>query len=172
VVAGANVPDHWKQAVDGLLDRELAELGPSKQCNIVIYVAGTGDQGFAHALEESWRLGEKNDIVVVVGTTEFPAVSWTYVMAWTDNEQFKIELRNEVLDAGRIGDPARFVKIVTDQVRQPASLGGYQRKPMADYDYLISEISLPWWATLMIVIFGCIMQGGATVLFIHNEIEA
>jgi hypothetical protein len=173
VVAGATVPDAWKQSVDGLLDRELAELGPSKQCNIVVYVAGTSDQSFAHALEESWKLGEKNDIIVVVGASHFPTVDWVYIMAWTDVEEFKITLRNVVLDAkAGVADPATFVRLITSQVRQPVTAGGYKRKSMADYDYLISEISLPWWASLMIVLFGSLMQFGAAVLLINNEIEA
>lgn len=181
VVANAPVPETWKNVVDLLLDRELAELGPSKQCNIVVYVVGNSDQKFAHALEESWKMGEKNDIVVVVGAPHFPLVDWAYVMAWTDVEAFKIELRNKILDAGRnatnpndrgIGMATDFVRRICDQVRQPATAGGYQRKPMADYDYLISEISLPWWASLMIVVLGATMQCSGAALLIHNDIEA
>lgn len=172
IVAGANVPDVWKQEVDRLLDRELADLGPSKQCNIVVYIAGTSDQGFVHVLEEAWKLGEKNDIIVVVGASHFPTVDWAYVMAWTNVEEFKIELRDKVLHVGPgINDPATFVRTITSQVRQPATAGGYQRKPMADYDYLIAEISLPWWASLMIVLLGGFMQCGAAALLINNEIE-
>jgi hypothetical protein len=43
---------------------------------------------------------------------------------------------------------------------------------MSDYDYLISEISLPWWASLLIVILGGGLQFGCAKLMIHNDIEA
>lgn len=180
VVAGAPVRPGWVAAVDHDLDRALVDLGPGKQCNIVIYIVGSTEQAFAHALEEHWRLGEKNDIVVVVGAPRFPEVDWAFVMAWTDVQEFKIELREKILHLGKgmegeqrgIGHAPSFVKAVTSQVRLPAAQGGYERKPMSDYDYLISEISLPWWASLLIVVIGGGLQFGAAFLLIHNEFEA
>jgi len=181
VVVGAPVRASWKQAVEIYLDRALVDLGPRKQCNIVIYLVGTSDQAFAHALEEHWKLGEKNDIVVVIGASKFPAVDWAYVIAWTDVEEFKIELRNAVLAMGQesespeqcgIGSAGVFVQTIRGQIGKLSIKGGYERKPMSDYDYLISEISLPWWASLLIVIFGGGAQFGVACLLIHNDIEA
>ena len=146
VVAGAQVRGSWVTAVDDALDRQLVGLGPSKQCNIIIYVVGTSDQKCAHALEDAWKLGEKN----------------------------------KILDMGKgkegeqrgIGNVPEFVQTVCDQIRLPSSKGGFERKPMSDYEYLISEISLPWWASMMIIIFGVCAQFGAAYLLIHNDIEA
>ncbi|MGD9728107.1 MAG: hypothetical protein AB7L09_02505 [Nitrospira sp.] len=179
VVAGAPVRSGWTMAVDQDLDMALVELGPGKQCNIVVYIVGSSDQAFAHALEEHWKLGEKNDIVVVIGAPNFPEVSWAYVMAWTDVQDFKIGLREKILNMGKdktgdargIGFAPDFVKVITDQVRLSSAHGGYQRKPMSDYDYLISEISLPWWASLIIVILGGALQFGAACFLIHNDVR-
>jgi hypothetical protein len=179
VVAGAPVRDSWTKAVDHELDRALVDLGPGKQCNIVIYVVNSPDQSFAHALEEHWMLGEKNDIVVVIGAPNFPQVEWAFIMAWTDVEEFKVELRNKIveMDGGDgeqdgIGNAPLFVKTIVGQVGLTPEQGGYERKPMADYEYLISEISLPWWASLLIVVVGGGLQFGAACLLIHNEFEA
>lgn len=180
VVAGAPVRASWITAVDLMLDRELSELGPFKQCNVLVYVVGSGDQKFAKALEEHWRLGEKNDIVVVIGAPQFPVVEWAYVIAWTDSEEFKVELRNQILEMGKgkegeqqgIGNAGTFVDALCAQIRKPAPAGGYERKPMSDYDYLIAEVSLPWWASLLIVLLGGGLQFGAAMVLIHNDIEA
>ena len=179
VTASAPMRQSWANAVDTMLDRKLVQIGPSHQCNVIVYVVGSGDQKVAHALEAAWKMGEKNDIVVVVGAPNFPEVEWAYVMAWTDVEEFKITLRDRILalgkdaegDARGIGHAGNFVDTICSQITASTTNGGFKRKPMSDYDYLIAEIGLPWWATLLIVLIGGGLQAGAATLLIRNGIR-
>ena len=118
---------------------------------------------------------------MIIGAPRWPQVDWAYVMAWTDVQEFKIELRERILNMGKnvenpehrgIGNAPAFVDAICSQVNRPGPQGGYVRKPMSDYEYLISEISLPWWASLLIVLLGGGTQFGVAMLLIHNDIEA
>lgn len=169
VEAGVNLPVNWKNDVDKTLDKALTSLGRQKQVNILVYAVNTADQGFVHALEESWVKGKKNDVIVILGVSEFPKVSFAYVMAWTKIEEFRLNLRNRILGIGDISDGKAFANIVIEEISKPPVEGGFERRPMADLEYLIADIRLPWWCQLIIVLVGGGISWIVSVLMIDNQ---
>jgi hypothetical protein len=146
--AQAGIPSAWSKVVDRTLDEALVTLGPEKQANILIYVVGTEDRNFRYALDGDWD--EKNDIVVIIGTSGFPEVAWVEVLAWTNVEMFKIGLRDDLEQLGTLDDPFAVTGLIIDWVRKPPEEGGFERLAMEFYEFLASDILLPWWAQFII----------------------
>ncbi|MFC1598823.1 hypothetical protein ACFL2U_02340 [Patescibacteria group bacterium] len=154
VLAGVNPPPKWVNTLDRQLDLALVHLGSSKQVNILVYLVNTADQGFSYALEEQWVRGKKNDVIVIIGTTSFPKTDFCYVMAWTKVEEFKIVLRDRIMEIPDISDPQKLAQTITSQISKGPQNGGFDRMPMADLEYLIADIKLPWWCQVLIVLIG------------------
>ncbi len=146
VAMGAAVPSAWAQIVDQALDRSLAYLGRTRQVNVLVYVVGSDKRAFKDALDAKWANGKKNDVVVLVGAPAFPEIAWADVSAWTETDLFHVSLRDRVSEMKTLDDPDAFAAAIVDQILLPAGKGGYDRKPMEEYEYLASEIELPLWA--------------------------
>ena len=168
--AGVELPAQWSDQVDQYLDKQLSSLGPRRQVNIIVYCVNTADQGFAYALEEYWVKGKKNDVVVILGITEFPSVDFCYVMAWTKNEEFVISLRNSILNLSSISDGNELAKLIVDEISSPTGHGGFIRMPMASLEYLIADIKLPIWCQVIIIVIGGLVSWIISVFLIRNEI--
>jgi len=151
------------------LGKVLAFEGARKQVNVLVYLVNTGNQAFLHALEEHWVFGKKNDAVVIIGTTSFPKVDWVSIMAWTDIEEFKVVLRNNLLALQEVSDPVVVANTISSQILLPPEKGGFLRKSMSDYEYLVSGISLPWWANILITLFLCFFSWGVSWVLVHND---
>jgi hypothetical protein len=170
--AGTSVPSDWAQSVDHGLDRALGTLGNEKQVNLLMYVVGTSNRAFLHALEEHWVFGKKNDVIVVIGAKTFPKIDWVDVMAWTDVEEFKIILRNRILELHDLSDSDKLVGTIVSQVSLSPEKGGFKRKPMAELEYLVSDISLPWWASVLVILFSGLLSWGTSWALINNEFRS
>jgi len=172
VDAKASVPQLWRNKVDKGLDDALCSLGKLKEVNILVYVMGTADQSYVHALEEHWIEGKKNDVILVIGTSQFPTIDWVSVIAWTDVEEFKILLRDRILALQTLeGKEQDVVDIITDQVRQSPQNGGFKRREMRELTYLIADIRLPWWAQLIVIVFSGLCAYGTSWSLENNEIS-
>jgi len=172
LAAGVDVPVEWRAEVDRTLDNALTSLGKAKQVNLLVYVVGTSDRAFFHALEEHWIFGKKNDVIVVLGVKSFPKLDWVEVMAWTDVEEFKITLRNRITEQGDIANATALAATIVDQVSLAPQKGGYKRKPMAELEYLVADITLPWWASMLIVLLSGILSWGISWALINNEVTS
>ncbi|MBT4633765.1 hypothetical protein HOB94_07725 [bacterium] len=171
VLGGATLPEEWIRSVDRGLDEALTVLGKKKQVNVLTYMVNTSDQSFLHALEEHWVYGKKNDVIVIIGTSSFPKIDWVAVIAWTDVELFKTNLRKEVMDLKDLSDSSKLVETIVKRVALPPEMGGFLRKPMEEYQYLISDISLSWWANLLIFLVLGLLSWAIDWALINNTIR-
>jgi hypothetical protein len=157
LVAGTQVPDGWKQGVSDGLSNALATLGAKKQVNVLVYVT-SADNGFFYALKEYWTGGKKNDVIVVIGSKDGKNIDWVQVQAWTKVELFKVQLADSVRELNTLESNAgKLVDAITTQIAKAPDVGGFQRMPMADLEYLLTEISLPWWATLLMIVLSVLI---------------
>lgn len=168
VEAGVSLPKNWKYDVDKTLDEALTTLGATKEVNVLVYVVRTSNHSFIHALAESWVNGKKNDVIVILGMQEFPKISFAHVMAWTKIEEFKIVLRDRILNCENLADGKAFANLIVEEVAKPPLKGGFKRMPMAELQYLVSGIRLPWWCQLLIVIIGGAVSWFTSKYFIEN----
>ena len=158
IPVGVNMPNvnEWNREVS----MALRTIGNSKQANFVIVVVNTADQDYFYALQDAWVGAKKNDIVVVIGAPEFPAkASWVGVMAMTDKELFKVQLRDEIMDLPSLTARAVVDTIVSNTNRT------YHRKSMKDFQYLDAEIDPPTWVIVGTIILVIFIYGGILFYF-------
>ncbi len=159
LVSETNVSQNWINTVDKQLDQSLASLGAEKQVNLLVYVVGTTDRGFLHALEEDWTYGKKNDVVLVLGTNDFPNVEWAGVMIFHGNEELRVKLRDAIETQANVSDPQAFVSLFVNHIENY-----FKRVPMDELEHLLHDIEMPWWAILLV----WIMVG--TVVFVTSQV--
>lgn len=159
IVAGTKVPATWLNETDSAINKLNGAFGPSKQWNVVLYVVGTKDRGFAGGLDAKWKHGKKNQLTVVVGSESFPNVDWVEALSfWSQNTEVKVELENRLAEL-KLDDPA-FVSTLSQ-----AALKHWDRKHMSSLEYLIKNIDVPFWAILLSVAASVLLSSAFAVLF-------
>ena len=132
---GANINHReW----DNYIDRYQKVLGNSHQVNIILLIVNTPDQMYRHALEQAWVGGKKNDVIVMIGSSNFPTIDWVDTITLgcnSGNELMTVELRDSLMEIGTLED---YKVVVGAMVRTIEDK--FDRKPMSDYEYLKDEI--------------------------------
>ena len=141
------------------LSMRLRTLGPAKQANVVLVFTSEQDPDFANALKSAWLGGKKNDVIVVIGTPAYPTIEWVRVLSWTDRELFKVQLRDAIMDLKTVDRNA-----ILDTVENLIT-SGFQRKHMADFEYLKNQIEPPTWAIVLLFILSVLASVGTSVVF-------
>ena len=151
LTVGVPVPDldKWNNDVANILKK----LGPSKQANVIILFVNTNDPNYEYALRSKWLGGKKNDIVVILGVTQYPAIDWARVMTWSDKEIFKVVLRDRLTEIKEVN--RQEVLTAVDEV----TTRSFKRKEMKDFEYLADEIDPPMWVIILAI--GVIVLLGA-----------
>jgi len=122
----------------------LRERGPKKQVNAIIVVAKTDDPNYEYALRDAWEGANKNDVVLLIGSANFPKIDFVRVLSWTKNEDFKVELRDAVMDKGTID--RSIVPLMMAQIDK-----NFERRHMKEFEYLEGEIDPPMWLNLTLI---------------------
>lgn len=157
VIGKVQVPqlDKWNYELSVL----NGKLGPQKQVNVAIVFVDIADQKFQYALESAWLGGKKNDVIIVFGTTKYPSIDWVGVISWTDKQLFKVQLRDELFAQKQI-DMEKTLSIIQQNVSR-----NYERKHMADFEYLKYEIEPPLWVLILSVVLGSACAVGLAFVF-------
>ena len=170
IQAGTNLPEEFCKKIDAGLDNLLGEIGTSKQVNILVYFVNSNNPQFEDALRDHWVNGKKNDVIVIIGVEENKnaaqnvsvlgrqVISWSGVLAWVeeptgDKEGFRQLLAQRMVKLRNLDHPPeKIVQEIGDQIITPVARGGFQRKAMAEFSHLASEIAMPWWANILVVL--------------------
>lgn len=142
----------------------LRKLGPARQVNAIIVVVKTPDQSYVHSLEAHWLGGKKNDVVVVLGVPEYPKISWAYVMSWTKEELFKVELRDALLTLGHV-DNTPVVETIEAHIAKK-----FVRRHMKEFEYLKDEIDPPTWVIILAILLATVGSIGLSLIFRKTDI--
>lgn len=155
IAHGVSVPDASNWNLE--LAHTLKRLGTTKQANSVIVVTKSPSTEFATALNAAWLGGKKNDVVVVIGAPEYPKIAWVRVLSWTKNELFKVQLRDALMDLKEVRRE-EVLHTLKHHIEK-----GFERRPMADFEYLKDEIELPTWAVVLLVILSLVASVGSSI---------
>lgn len=157
---GVPVPDlnQWNEDISII----LRDLGPAKQANIIVLFVNTNDESYVHALEGKWIGGKKNDIIVILGVTQYPKIDFVAISSWTDKQLFKVELRDAINAIGQVDRP-QIIKVIHDN-----TLTSFSRKRMRDFEYLKSQIEPPTWVLVTAAILGVLGSFGTSWFFNRN----
>lgn len=147
-----------------LLDRVNASLGKKKQVNIIILAVNTKDQSYVYALEEEWIGGKKNDLIVILGVTDFPKINWVNITSWSKSEDLKVELRDKIMEIGSMDRRNEIINAINDMADQK-----FVRRPMADFKYLMAGVQPGTMGTIILFTLGLLTSVGLTWYFYNAD---
>lgn len=127
------------------LAKALITLGPSKQANVVILITREADTAYAQAVHSAWLGGKKNDVIVVIGSPDYPNISWVQVLSWSDKEILKVSLRDSLMDLKTLSADT-VIPMIYRHIDQQ-----FVRKPMEDFKYLTEQFEAPDWLIGIII---------------------
>lgn len=158
---GVPVPDigNWNQDVSNM----LRKLGPQKQANAIVVFVNTADESYMHALEGKWIGGKKNDVIVVMGVTEYPKIDWVGVSSWTDKAILKVQLRDDIMALGTVDRP-KIINAINSNIMKT-----FTRKQMKDFEYLKYQIEPPFWVLTLAIILGILASLSTSYAFYRNN---
>lgn len=146
----------WNAGISELLKTR----GPTKQVNVIVVVAKTADPNYAYALRDAWDGANKNDVVLVIGSSQWPKIDFVEVISWTKRELFKTQLRDEVMAIGSI-EREPILKILAHQIDT-----NFERRRMREFEYLKAEIDPP--ANLLVFLFIVISSAAVGLIYFLN----
>lgn len=155
------------QEYNDKLSRALSYLGPKRQMNAIIVVvdAKKASIDYARALRRAWQGFKKNDAVIIIGTTD-GKVSWAEVLSWSKKNAFNVELREAILaERDKPLDLNKTILMLFEIGKDR-----YERRAMAEFEFLKEEIPTPVW----LIVFGIIMQVATAMIsfvFFHKHSE-
>lgn len=158
---GVNVADiaEWNME----LANALRPLGPSKKVNVVVVMTASKDTTYANALEAKWLGGKMNDVVVVLGVPEYPKLAWARVFSWSDEQLFKVELRNALTEQESVS-PKATIGVIAEQI-----VKGFKRKDRKDFEYLKGESDPPLWLLITLFFISASVSVGMTLYLVNND---
>lgn len=159
---GVSLPD--LEAWNLELANRLRELGPRKQANIVVLFTQQTNPEYATAVRAAWLGGKKNDVVVVIGAPQYPAIQWVRVVSWTDKELFKVQLRDALL-ALKTVDRAKVLDTISEHVDKQ-----FVRKQMKDFEYLSFDITPPTWMLVILALVSVGASVGASIWLARENV--
>ncbi len=167
--ARVKLPQEFVTCLDRTLDEALREVGHQKEINILVYFAGGASEGLFHALEDYWDMAKDNDAVVVIGVAaDNDTITWCRVMSWTERTHFKERLADRVRGLKTLtGKDQDLALCIIDQVNA-AGVDGFLRRPLSDFESLASEVRLPLWAHLLVMVLMCLFMMPTVWLCIHD----
>ena len=160
LTAMANPPNlsGWHRLMD---ERLKTGLSISKRLNVIIIFTDQPSLDYADAVSAAWLGGRINDVIVIVSTTTWPTMDWVRVLSWSDNEIFKVQLRDAVYGLKTI-DRDTFIDTVF------SNIDGYSAKDPKDFQYLEAHIQTPMWAIGAALFLNLVMNVLCTI-FIHRR---
>lgn len=162
IAMGVTVPDlkSWQENL-AIMQRIV---GPKKQANVIVIFAKTSNRAYVEALKSKWLGGKKNDVLVVVGTLKYPKVEFVDVISWTDNQLFKIQLRDDLSATPEVNQ-AQWIESIQKNI-----MTSYVRKPAKDFEYLKDEIQPPTWVIALAFFLSFVVSCVATVVAHRHKI--
>lgn len=162
LVNGAALPDlkDWNQKLSEVNGR----MGPKKQANIVMVVSKGLPDDYFFALSQHWLGGKKNDVIVVMDTSDGTKLDWVGVMSWTDKQILKVSLRDQLMDIGTL-DRDKIFPVIESQVDTL-----FVRKQMKDFEYLAGQITPSQTQFAVSAIISILISIGISIAFYQMDL--
>jgi hypothetical protein len=165
IVDETNVPSILGVSPDDPANRFLcvrnAELGNRKQIRIWILVYHDKSIQYAIDQESMWQGGNKNEMVVCIGTNATQDTKWCYVFSWTEQERLKVDVKNYITSQQKT-DLMQIAKYVSDESEKR-----FTRKQFKDFSYL--TVDPPQWGVILVYVMVFFITIGLCVWSVCNN---
>lgn len=157
--------DWWNEE----LSQILRTLGPEKQANMVVVLTTNSASDYADHLMTHWQGANKNDIVIVAG---FPdgtvngSPAWVRVHSWAKEDIMNVTMRDELLDNPQWwATPSDLFPNI-----QAVVMEHFERRPMAEFEYLANEIEPTTSQVIMFTILSILAGIGMVWVFLTYDV--
>lgn len=164
--------DQHLQFLNGQLN---TKQGGYKKVRLWVLVYNNQPQESAELQRAYWKGGNKNELVIMLGTNEDRKITWTDIMAQTDDagsEALKINIRDAILlemaegKNGYTGDlddtnMLKFVSWLGDEVKAK-----YTKPDFKQYDYI--QVAPSMFAVILTYIIVIVVNLGAGAFVVYN----
>lgn len=121
-----------------------------KQVNLMFVNFGDKTEDYGYALQDHWRNGAKNDVVITFGTDSNNKPTWCYVFSWTDVEILKIDIREYIMSQGNLNNFEKVIDDVSVMIEKK-----FDRKQFKDFDYIQIETRTVSKVFMVVILIGC-----------------
>ena len=163
IMVGTSLPDlqAWNDALTAL----NCEIGPEKQCNIMMLVTSGQPEEYYYAIKEAWIGGKKNDIIVMIDVSPDGHINWTNTLSWAKDDLVRVKLRDDILAINKM-DRAAILAVIHDDVK-----GHFIRKRMREFKYLDKAIILTDSEFIWMLVTAILLSIAASVFIDVNDIN-
>jgi hypothetical protein len=137
-----------------------ALMGKRKQVRMWILLY-QGSEAAAHAQQNLWQNGNKNEFIVCIGVDKQFNVKWANVFSWCEQELLKIEVRDFIRDQKKL-DLEEVVGYMSANVEQK-----WHRREFAEFSILTVEP--PLWGTILTLFLTLFVDVGLAYWIVNNE---
>ena len=120
-----------------------------------------------YALESHWQGFKINDVIVFIDLDDSKKINWVNVASLSKNAYFPISLKNAILES-QIFDAKKLTALFENSFTKEDEKK-FEHKPMNEFAYLASEISLPPLQESLIVLLISITSFGFSLYFRKNQ---
>ena len=151
------------KAADQRLRYFNAVLGREKQLRIWFLCFQSTDPQIGELQEAFWVGGNKNEVVITIGTNKEGTVSWVHPFSWTDHKEPLIEIRDFISQQGNL-NALVAAEFVGTKLKE-----GFVRKQFEDFSYLTVEP--PLWSIILTYVTTLLVNFGLSWWLINNEFQ-
>lgn len=142
------------------------KISPYNHANIIFVITDINDPSYRYALEASWKGGKVNDVIVLIGSPNFPEILWVDVISYgrnKGNELTSIMIRDALIEYGTVD--LTNINLVGDIVFKK-----FDKVNVEDFKYLKSTVELSSGKQIGLGIFSLLLFIGLTIFFHKNEV--
>lgn len=161
ITVGVSVPDAnaWNKDLEEL----NANLGKAKQVNVIVILTKNMPEDYFYAIEQSWVGGKKNDFTTFINLDDSNKVTWSKVLAWTDNKTAEVAVADDMVKMGTLS------RLSTIAMIQAEVESHFVRKHMKDFKYLDDTVKMSMWNWIADVLLGLTISIGTGILFLKSD---
>lgn len=156
--------ENWKNAIADY----LKHVGNDLQMNIQLIITPIEDPTYRYAVESVWNGGKKNDLVILVGSKNYPNIDWVDSFTFANsksNEKVVAQLNSELRELKQftIKNAMPVIKKITQ--------ANFKRVQMKEFNYLMEDVDPPTWAMVLIILLQICIILALSMIFANNSIK-
>jgi len=147
------------------LDVWNAKMGPKRQVRMWVLIFQNQSSQAGILQEAYWNGGNKNEVVVCIGTDKQWNVTWCKAFSWTEKTGLLASIRDRVTGNGKeLLDLGKVAKITVEETSK-----GFLRRQFHEFDYLTVEPG--GWAIVWTFVITIAVNIGISFYVVGNRFE-
>ena len=161
-VVTANFALENKKQWDNALSEINGKLGKKKQSNIILVLTKNQSQDYVQALDQYWRGGNKNDVIIIINIDATNKIEWVSTLVLAKDDMLKIQLRDNLMDIETLS-----MEKIMPEIENCVSKY-FVRKRMREFEYLAYAVT-PSMTQYIVSLILCLLATIGLVIVFENE---